>query len=249
MNAQIPLELADVDHAVTPTYWQRSQFPDWMQDRLTVIHEGIDCTELSSIRSAPSKSFSCLPEGDVEVVTYVSRGFEEYRGFPQAMQALAHLQSARPNVHVLIAGSDVVAYGAGRPDGRSWQTWAQQDVGLDPSRTHWMGALQTPQYHQLLGLSDVHLYLTVPFVLSWSLLEAMAAGCSIVSSKTPPVEEVMRDGEHGLLCDFFDPHQQASAMGRLLDDRNLAKTLAMASQARARHYDSKLGLQSWLGLL
>ena len=115
-----------------------------------------------------------IPE-DAEIVTYVSRGFEEYRGFPQAIKALVKLQQMRHKAHVLIAGSDVVAYGAGRSDGRSWQTWAQEEAGLDPKRTHWLGALQTDDYHRLLKVSNVHLYLTIPFVLSWSLLEAMAA--------------------------------------------------------------------------
>ena len=100
---------------------------------------------------------------DVEVLTYVSRGFEEYRGFPQAMETIALLQAERPQLHVLIVGSDVVAYGGTRSDGRSWGTWARQDVSLDPERTHWLGALQTDEYHDV-AISDVHLYLTVPFV-------------------------------------------------------------------------------------
>ena len=82
------------------------------------------------------------------------------------------------NLHVLIVGSDVVAYGGSRSDGRSWGAWAKEEIALDPKRTHWLGALQTEEYHDVLAISDVHLYLTVPFVLSWSLLEAMAAGCA-----------------------------------------------------------------------
>lgn len=247
-NAQSLIELADVDLAVTPTLWQQQQFPDWMRQRLRVIHEGIDWLNLQPSSSTTEKGWEGCPQ-DSEVVTYVSRGFEEYRGFPQAMMALAKLQQMRPNVHVLIAGSDVVAYGAGRSDGRSWQTWAQEDAGLDPQRTHWLGALQTSEYHRLLHTSDVHLYLTIPFVLSWSLLEAMAAGCSIVSSATPPVQEMITNGEHGLLCDFFDFDSQAQAMNRLLDDRSLAETLGIAAQHRAKHYDAELGLRSWSHLL
>ena len=247
-NAQTLLELADVDFAVTPTSWQQKQFPQWMRDRLKVIHEGIDCDVLKQLSTLTKDGWPGLP-ANAEVVTYVSRGFEEYRGFPQAMRAFAILQQLRPNVHVLIAGSDLVAYGPGRPDGRSWQTWAQQDAGMDPQRTHWLGALQTPDYHRLLHSSHVHLYLTVPFVLSWSLLEAMGAGCCIVSSATPPVEEVITSGEHGLLCEFYDSDQQAKAMARLLEDRSLAETLGIAAQERARHYDVESGLQSWCQLL
>ena len=247
-NAQTLLELADVDLAVTPTHWQQQQFPAWMRQRLNVVHEGIDWSKLQrSSRSVDQVWPGCSV--DSEIVTYVSRGFEEYRGFPQAMKALAQLQQMRSKVQVLIAGSDLVAYGAGRSDGRSWQTWAEQEAGLDPQRTHWLGALQTADYHRLLHASHVHLYLTIPFVLSWSLLEAMASGCSIVSSATPPVEEMITSGKHGLLCDFFDPAQQAQAMNRLLDDRALAKALGIASQERARHYDAESGLQSWCHLL
>ena len=134
--------------------------------------------------SSRSRFLGQINDPNAELITYVSRGFEEYRGFPQAMHTFARLQAIRPHVHVLIAGSDVVAYGNNRSDGKSWKEWALTDVGLDPGRTHWLGALQENAYHHLLASSDVHFYLTVPFVLSWSLLEAMAAGCSIVSSYT-----------------------------------------------------------------
>ena len=248
-NAQTLLELADVDCAVTPTRWQQQQFPAWMRSRLQVIHEGVDCSQLEQARCSSAKGWPGLNDKTSEIVTYVSRGFEEYRGFPQAMNALALLQQRRPLVQVLIAGSDVVAYGGGRADGRSWQTWAEQDARLDPQRTHWLGPLQTKEYQRLLAVSHVHLYLTVPFVLSWSLLEAMAAGCSIVGSATAPVQEVMIHGEQGLLCDFWDPESQADAMNLLLENRSLAETLGIAAQRRARHYDSELGLQAWCRLL
>ncbi len=179
------------------------------------------------------------------MVTYVSRGFEDYRGFPQAMEALAELQRRRPDVHVLIAGSDVVAYGAGREDGRSWGAWAREEAGLDENRTHWLGALQDAEYHRLLACSDVHLYLTVPFVLSWSLLEAMAAGCAIVASATAPVQEVIRDGVEGILVDFFDPEAQATAMERLLNQQELGRTLRVAAVERSKRYAAEAGLKGW----
>ena len=110
------------------------------------------------------------------------------------MKTIAMLQSRRPNLHVLIVGSDLVAYGSGRSDQRSWGEWARADLPLDPKRTHWMGPLQTAEYHAVLAWSDVHLYLTVPFVLSWSLIEAMAARCCIVGSATHLLRSCCRTG-------------------------------------------------------
>ena len=218
-NAQTLMELADCAVGVVPTHFQFQQFPDHMTSKLVVAHEGVDVDALSKLRHKRPQRPSCLPEvPDLEVLTFVSRGFEEYRGFPQAMQAIAILQSRRPHLHVLIVGSDLVAYGSGRSDKRSWGEWARSDLPLDAERTHWMGPLQTADYHAVLAWSDVHLYLTVPFVLSWSLIEAMAARCCIVGSATPPVMEVLQDGHSARLVDFFDVSAQARAIEELLDD-------------------------------
>ena len=193
---------------------------------------------------------NCLQRvSELEVLTFVSRGFEEYRGFPQAMQTIAMLQSRRPNLQVLIVGSDLIAYGSGRSDRRSWGEWARADLPLDPARTHWMGPLQTADYHAVLAWSDVHLYLTVPFVLSWSLIEAMAARCCIVGSATPPVEELLKDGHSARLVDFFDVPAQVQAIEKLLDDPGERQRLAAAAAQRARDYSSADGLQHWLQLI
>ena len=249
-NAQTLLEIADCDFGVVPTQWQLEQFPTHLRSRLGVIHEGIDVEVLASLKSSVRKRPPCLPNSpDVEVLTYVSRGFEEYRGFPQAMQAVALLQAQRPNLHALIVGSDVVAYGGSRSDGRSWGAWAKEDIALDPHRTHWLGALQTEEYHDVLAISDVHLYLTVPFVLSWSLLEAMAAGCALVCSATAPVEEVLEHNRSALLVDFFSPKAQADALARLLDDSELRFSLAADAKNRACSYHCADGLKAWMRLL
>jgi len=249
-NAQVLLELAHCDVGVVPTHWQRQQFPDHLSGRLQVVHEGIDVQALAALRTAGLPRPACLPpDPEIEVLTYVSRGFEEYRGFPQAMQAIAQLQARRPKLHVLLVGSDVVAYGAPRADGRSWRQWAQQELPLDPARTHWLGALQTDVYHQVLACSQVHLYLTVPFVLSWSLLEAMATGCAIVASATAPVQEVLRDGHSALLVDFFDPEAQAAALERLFTDPDLAGRLGLTAQRAAKNYDHANGLKAWRSLI
>ena len=246
------LELAMCDQAVVPTEFQRSQFPEPWRSKLAVIHEGIDTTFLASLRIAPPPRPACLPDDpSLEVVTHVARGFELYRGFPQAMAALALLQQRRPNAHVLIAGSDQVCYGgqSTSPSGLSWGEWGRLEAGLDPARTHWLGPIQSDAYHALLAHSQAHLYLTIPFVLSWSLLEAMAAGCPIVASATEPVREVITQGIEGLLCDFHDAEGLAHALATCLDSPPLADRLGRAAQLRAQSYDSNLGLQGWQKLL
>jgi glycosyltransferase involved in cell wall biosynthesis len=249
-NAQTLLELADCDVGVVPTKWQRQQFPNHLASRLQVIHEGIDTKKLNELRVNQKDRPYCLPQqGPIEVLTYVSRGFEEYRGFPQAMQAIEILLQRRPNLHVLIVGADVVAYGAGRCDGRTWGAWAKEDLALDPDRVHWMGPLQEDQYQQVLASSDVHLYLTIPFVLSWSLLEAMAAGCCIVASDTPPVVEVLQKDVNSELVDFFSPQAQAAAVEALLETPQRRSELAIAAKKAAIAYGTEYGLRAWRALL
>jgi len=249
-NAQTLLELADVDAAITPTTWQQQQCPAWIRPRLKVIHEGIDVPRLQGLRQCmPKQRPFGLPSGDIEVVTYLSRCFEEYRGFPQAMRALARLQRERPSVHVLLAGSDEIAYGTPRSDGRSWRQWASEELDWDPARTHWLGILQNEQYEQLLQWSDVHFYLTVPFVLSWSLLEAMAAGCTIVASSTAPVIEVMEHQRSGLLVDFWNEDDQVAALHRCLNEPELRQRCADGAQATASKYSAVEGLRQWRAVL
>jgi glycosyltransferase involved in cell wall biosynthesis len=249
-NAHLLLELADCDAAVVPTAWQRDQFPEAWRERLQIIHEGVDVGTLRHLRKAPPAPPAWLPQGDqIEIVSYVSRGFEAYRGFPQAMQALALVQQQRPQAHVLIAGSDAVCYGAGRDDGRSWGDWARQEAGLIPERTHWLGALQTADYHALLAHTQAHLYLTIPFVLSWSLIEAMAAGCPLVASATDPVQELVSHGQQGLLAPFWDPEAIAADLAVLLNDKALAESIGKAARKAAKRYSAEQGLEGWRQLI
>ena len=149
----------------------------------------------------------------------------------------------------MLAGHDGTAYGHGRADGKGWAAWAREALPLDPARTHWLGSVQEKTYHQVLACSTVHLYLTVPFVLSWSLLEAMAAGCAIAASATPPVLELLEHERSALLVDFFDVGAQVQAVTTLLDKPNLRGRLAAAAQARAGAYSAEAGRLAWDALL
>ncbi len=146
-----------------------------------------------------------------EVVTYVARSLEPYRGFPSFMRALPAILRQRPAAQVVVVGGDEVAYGRPPPGGGTWRAALQAELQLDPGRVHFLGPVPRADYLRLLQVSAAHVPtpLTVPFVLSWSMLEAMSAGCLVVGSATPPVQEVIVDGGNGLLVDFFSPDEIA----------------------------------------
>jgi glycosyltransferase involved in cell wall biosynthesis len=151
------------------------------------------------------------------VVTYVSRNLEPYRGFPQFMRAAEIILARRPDAQILVVGGDQPGYGRQPPEGTSYRDLLLREVRIDPERVHFLGRLPYSAYLKVLQVSSAHVYLTVPFVLSWSLLEAMAAECLIVASATPPVQEVIADSVSGLLVDFFQPAQVATRVLEALD--------------------------------
>jgi glycosyltransferase involved in cell wall biosynthesis len=216
-NSPILLDLYSCDYGLSPTQWQRSQFPPEFQSKISTLHDGVDTDYF--VPKPGSKLV--LPELDLshaeELVTYVARGMEPYRGFPQFMEAIAHLQEKRPKCHVVIVGSERVCYGKNLPDGRSYKDLMLEKVSLDLSRVHFAGSLPYGQYLKVLQASDVHVYLTRPFVLSWSMIESMSAGCLVLGSSTAPVQEVIEDGKNGLLVDFFSPVQIAERICEVLE--------------------------------
>lgn len=225
-NAEILLELTGCDRGVCPTAFQRDQFPAELRDKLTVLHDGVDTAYFAPLPTA----LADLP-ADAEIVTYATRGLEPYRGFPQFMQALALMQRQRPKLHAVIVGADETHYGRPAENGRGHREATLAAIPtLDMARVHFRGFLPAPDYRDVLRASHAHVYLTVPFVLSWSLLDAMATGCAILGSDTAPVREVIRDGETGLLAEMREPAAIAAAVGRLLDDRELAARLAAAAR-------------------
>jgi glycosyltransferase involved in cell wall biosynthesis len=220
-NAHLLLSLEACDRGTSPTEWQRSVHPAVLRDKISVIFDGIDTTV---VRPDIGASFA-LPDGRVltaadEVVTYVARNLEPYRGFRSFIRALPELLRRRPEVQVLVAGGDEISYGFASPGGGTWrETMLGQVEGIDLSRVHFLGKIPYPRYLAMVQVSSLHIYLTVPFVLSWSCMEAMAAGCVVLASDTPPVTEVIEDGRNGYLVDFFASEAIAARAAEILADR------------------------------
>ena len=229
----ISLEAADA--GISPTQWQRDQYPREVRERTRVIHDGVQ-TDL--VCPATVAEF-VLPDGrgtlhsGDEVVTYVARNLEPYRGFHTFMRALPALLAARPRAQVLIVGGDEVSYGRRLPSGETYREAYLREVGaaLDTRRVHFLGKVPYRRFLEVLRLSSVHVYLTYPFVLSWSLLEALSCGCLVLASDTAPVREVVQAGRNGLLCDFFSPAALAEQAAALLAEPE--QTQALRRQARA----------------
>lgn len=227
-NLPMILDFDQADRIWCPTGFQAAQFPEIYRDRMTVRHDGVDCETF-----APAPAWiKGVPEG-AELVTYATRGMEPHRGFPEVLRAVAALQSERPNMHVVIAGQDRVAYGEKLPEGESWKARMLAELDLDLDRVHFVGLLPYGKYRELLQASQAHIYLTVPFVLSWSMIEAMAVGCPMVVSDTPPVREALPDDSMAEIVPMGDATAVAAAIARLLDDRDLARAKGAAARARA----------------
>ncbi|MEH1777931.1 MAG: glycosyltransferase family 4 protein [Nostoc sp.] len=239
-NAPILTDLYSCDRGLSPTNWQRQQFPKEYHSKLTVIHDGIDTQYFVPKPGAKL----VLPRINLdlshveELVTYVGRGMEPYRGFPQFMETVALIQQRRPKCHVVVVGEDRVAYGKNLPDGKTYKQLMLEKLSLDLSRLHFTDRLPYNEYLQVLQASSAHIYLTRPFVLSWSMLEVMAAGCLLIASKTQPVLEVVQDGVNGLLVDFFSPQDIANRVEEALNNPQVMSAIrANARETILKRYD------------
>jgi glycosyltransferase involved in cell wall biosynthesis len=219
-NANHLLALDAADWCYSPTQWQRSSLPDVYLPKTSVIFDGIDTDYIVPDATA---TFT-LPDGRVvtssdEVLTFVNRNLEPYRGFHIFMRTLPAIQKARPNAITLIVGGDEVSYGAMPKVGKNWRDVMMAEVGdkLDMSRIAFLGRIPYPDYRKLIQVSRAHVYLTYPFVLSWSMLESLAAECLVIGSSTPPVKEALSHERNGLLVDFFDVDGWVRTVTKALD--------------------------------
>jgi glycosyltransferase involved in cell wall biosynthesis len=249
----LAFEACDWGHCATR--WQRSLYPAAMRARITAIHEGVDTDLVRPNFEATFRvpgSSRTLTRRD-EVVTYVARNLEPYRGFHIFMRSLPAILQRRKRVQVVIAGGDGVSYGMPPAPQSSFKEMMLHELGakLDLARVHFVGRLEYHDYLTLLQVSSAHVYLTYPFVLSWSFIEAMASGCLILGSRTPPVLEVLREGINGLSVDFFSHKELAERILRVLERPNGTQALRTAARTTAvRRYDlKKVLLPRWEGLM
>ena len=236
-NAINLMALDATDWGHTATHWQRRLYPPEARHRITVIHEGVDTTRvrpnpLAWLRLARDGR---ILTGDDEVITYVSRNLEPYRGFHVFMRALPLILKRRPRAHVLVVGGDGVSYGIPPVPGTSYREMMLKELGsgIDLDRVHFLGQVGYDTYLNVLQISSAHVYLTYPFVLSWSFIEAMACGCVILGSANAPVLDVLRDRVNGLAVDFFSTTEIADRVDEILDHPDRMQAIRDAARATA----------------
>jgi len=245
--------LAYCDAGISPTLWQRSRYPADFQPKIQLVHEGINTNLAKPDPSARFSKGKLSVDMGSEVVTYVSRNLEPYRGFHSFIRALPTLQKLRPNAHVLVVGGDDVSYGQKPPSGKTYRKYYCDEVrgDVDWSRVHFLGKLPYGEYLKVLQISKAHVYLTYPFILSWSMLEAMSAGCLVIGSSTPPVMEVIEHEKNGLLVNFYEPESIAQTVAKVLEKPDDYFPLRQAARKTIiENYDlASICLPKWTSLL
>jgi glycosyltransferase involved in cell wall biosynthesis len=240
-NVNNLMHFETADAGLAPTQWQASTFPEGFRDKISVIHDGIDTNRLIPNPGAGLTLNNSIPvTRQDQVITFVNRNLEPYRGYHIFMRALPELLRRNPRARVLIIGGSEVSYGKAPPKGSTWRDIFLNEVRdkLDVSRVHFLGWLPYDHYVAVMQLSTVHVYLTYPFVLSWSVLEAMSMGCAIVASNTRPLHEAIEHNRTGRLVDFFDIPGLVEEVSALLNMPEARLRLgANAREFAVRHYD------------
>ncbi len=254
-NAGMAAAYANADIIVCPTPYQAWTFPKAFQSSIRVLHEGVDISKSSrrpdaKLRMPNGKELN----GSTPVITFINRNFERLRGFHVFMRALPAFMAARPDAHVIaIGGDDGKGYGGQLPDGQTWKAKMMAEVGdgIDLDRLHFTGRVPHQQMISALSLSWGHVYYTYPFVLSWSLVEAMACECLILASDTRPVRDAIRPGENGVLIDFFDVAALSAAMIEACErPEAFVEMRREARQTALQLFDREtVGVPGWMAMI
>jgi len=235
-NAMILLDLENCDAGYSPMRWQRDRLPELFHDKVRVIFDGIDTQVWRPHTPEERVVAGQLIPADRPIVTYVSRGFESMRGFDIFMKSAKKLYQRRPDVLFVVVGTDRIAYGGDDKviGQKSFKDWVMARDIYEPSNFLFLGLVPPAELARLFCLSQLHIYLTVPFVLSWSLLNALACGTTVLASNTAPVREVIEPGRTGLLVDFFDIDRFAETADQVLADPAQYRPLGQAGAELVR---------------
>jgi glycosyltransferase involved in cell wall biosynthesis len=251
-NAAMTMAYAEADVIVAPTEFQASTLPAVFRPRIRIIHEGVD---VEAIRPEPAQPFA-LPGGRMimpgaPVITYVNNHLEPMRGLHIFARALPRLMAEVPDAQVLVFGwENPRPYGGQPPEGRNWREVVFEALEVDPGRLHFLGRTPHAQMLAAMQISTAHIYYTYPFVLSWSLVEAMASGCYIIGSDTPPLHDAITDGVSGKLLPFFDVDALSEAMiAACRDPQASAPLRAAARETAVARFSSRDGREAWLATL
>jgi glycosyltransferase involved in cell wall biosynthesis len=250
-NGMLLLDLENCDAGYSPTHWQRERLPALFHPKVRVIFDGIDTSVWRPQPGLPRRLGNLTLPEDIRLVTYATRGMESMRGFDIFMKMAKKLYTRRKDVLFLVAGEDRICYGGDeKVTGRkSFKAWVLSQDEYDLSRFVFLGLVPPPVLAQLFALSDLHVYLTVPFVLSWSLLDALACGATVLASDTAPVREVIDHGKTGLLAGFFDLDELVQTAERVLDALRDFRHLGSAGVEMIRsRYSLDVCLPQMLGL-
>jgi glycosyltransferase involved in cell wall biosynthesis len=235
-NAMLLLDLDNCDAGYNPTDYQRGLFPREYQGKLRTIFDGVDTTVWKPMPDLPREVNGFQVPDGMKVVSYATRGMESMRGFDIFMKAAKKLSERRKDVIFLIAGQDRVCYGGDErfTGGKTYKEWVLSQDTYDLSRFHFLGLIPPTELAKLFNITDVHVYLTVPFVLSWSLMNALACGATVLASDTAPVREMIQPGVNGVLFDFFNADALAELANQLLDRKDEYQVLGRQAAAIIR---------------